>query len=484
MIKNGKRKIKNFSGNTNILSHVADDYEAMSRKLINATRDQSNNNLKGYIWRQNNELIEWDVKKLQIEARLIAAKNSFKLVSIQQEHLPDGITPLTAYSIDRKTISVENVFGINAIDIDALLLSREAELKGKVNASHDATDQEEDLYCQSKVNALGGNANQVIQARRALEDARDERKRANSGRRRENLLKIDLGSENRIVQIHREVEDRLKKLKEFEEVQQYAVNTLISSIDEQRLKPYIHDVLAFKIRKAWIDMDVDFRGNADSLSTGSVYRKLFTNYKYYHTMSMSDNVYLIDTLSTKLAQYNMVVHESEKLAKLLEAISESTIAVEIKLLASNLSVVQSNYNTVCQRLKGLYEELVLKGTIKQSKTLPKRTLSDIPADVANVTTSVPVNKKAKVVLHCSNCGKDGHLEENCWKKSGSGPPKCTKCNRLGHLVKDCYKDVICTFCGKTGHPEKVCRAKNSQNGNSAAATSEGLLSDLFGHINK
>ena len=45
---------------------------------------------------------------------------------------------------------------------------------------------------------------------------------------------------------------------------------------------------------------------------------------------------------------------------------------------------------------------------------------------------------------CFNCGKKGHLAENCPE-----PKKCSHCGKKGHVAKDCWEK----------HPDKKPKAK-------------------------
>lgn len=45
------------------------------------------------------------------------------------------------------------------------------------------------------------------------------------------------------------------------------------------------------------------------------------------------------------------------------------------------------------------------------------------------------NGNLKVDKHCSNCGKDGYVKENCFKKVGH----CTYYSRNGHIREYCFK---------------------------------------------
>ena len=466
---NWKRQKKHMANSS--ISKLELDHEAICRKLIAVARDGQSNNGKGFLWKQNHELIEWDSKKMQIEARMIANKNCFKLMSIQPEHLPLNITPENVYTVDRN--DVETLMPPLIIDVEAKLGQREAALKLKVNNVYNDFDTDGDTICANKVAALVGTPAVRQAARIELETARDEKKATSDMKRREAILKIDLESDKRSEQINREVEEALKKRKEFEELQQSAVTTLMSSIDEQRLKPFLHDILAFKLRKAWIDIDVSFRGNADSTATGGMYRKILSNYKYYTSMNMVDNIYVIDTLQTKLAQYNMIVGEAEKLAILQDAIRASSIVVDIKLLAASLSVTNVGYQETCNRLKMLYEEMVLKGLI--TKNTQKRSAEEPPQPEIAATSLTnsskpPASKKAKV--KCTFCHKEGHLEGACWKKHPDSRPECSKCGKSGHLEAECYKDATCQNCGKKGHTEKVCFRKRGTGAANAAV--EGL----------
>ena len=61
----------------------------------------------------------------------------------------------------------------------------------------------------------------------------------------------------------------------------------------------------------------------------------------------------------------------------------------------------------------------------------------------------PVEKPDVKDKTCFNCGKKGHLAENCPE-----PKKCSHCGKKGHLAKDCWKK----------HPDKKPTAKPKAKG--------------------
>ena len=69
----------------------------------------------------------------------------------------------------------------------------------------------------------------------------------------------------------------------------------------------------------------------------------------------------------------------------------------------------------------------------------------VQGDLGSVHVAQPVAAKADLKdKTCFNCGKKGHLAENCPE-----PKKCSHCGRKGHLAKDCWEK----------HPEKKPAAK-------------------------
>lgn len=107
-----------------------------------------------------------------------------------------------------------------------------------------------------------------------------------------------------------------------------------------------------------------------------------------------------------------------------------------------------------------------------ARTLPtdrsKDTNTYQPPTIDHVEQSSGGRKQA-AKLHCSFCGKPGHLESACFNKT-----PCTHCSKPGHKSEDCYfkpaqsnisnptgDKKLCTGCGKTGHVEAECRAKQT-----------------------
>ena len=74
----------------------------------------------------------------------------------------------------------------------------------------------------------------------------------------------------------------------------------------------------------------------------------------------------------------------------------------------------------------------------------------VQGDLGSVHVAQPVAAKADLKDRtCFNCGKKGHLAENCPE-----PKKCSHCGRKGHLAKDCWEK----------HPEKKPAAKPKAKG--------------------
>ena len=74
----------------------------------------------------------------------------------------------------------------------------------------------------------------------------------------------------------------------------------------------------------------------------------------------------------------------------------------------------------------------------------------VQGDLGSVHVAQPVAAKTDLKdKTCFNCGKKGHLAENCPE-----PKKCSHCGRKGHLAKDCWEK----------HPEKKPAAKPKAKG--------------------
>ena len=74
----------------------------------------------------------------------------------------------------------------------------------------------------------------------------------------------------------------------------------------------------------------------------------------------------------------------------------------------------------------------------------------VQGDLGSVHVAQPVAAKTDLKdKTCFNCGKKGHLAENCPE-----PKKCSHCGRKGHLAKDCWEK----------HPEKKPSAKPKAKG--------------------
>ena len=61
----------------------------------------------------------------------------------------------------------------------------------------------------------------------------------------------------------------------------------------------------------------------------------------------------------------------------------------------------------------------------------------VQGDLGSVHVAQPVGKPDVKDKTCFNCGKKGHLAENCPE-----PKKCSHCGRKGHLAKDCWRSVL------------------------------------------
>ena len=79
----------------------------------------------------------------------------------------------------------------------------------------------------------------------------------------------------------------------------------------------------------------------------------------------------------------------------------------------------------------------------------------VQGDLGTVHVAQPVQKTADLKDRtCFNCGKKGHLAENCPE-----PKKCSHCGKKGHVAKDCWEK----------HPDKKPKPKpKSQSSNSKA----------------
>ena len=77
----------------------------------------------------------------------------------------------------------------------------------------------------------------------------------------------------------------------------------------------------------------------------------------------------------------------------------------------------------------------------------------VQGDLGTVHVAQPVQKAADLKDRtCFNCGKKGHLAENCPE-----PKKCSHCGKKGHVAKDCWEK----------HPDKKPKPKTkSQSSNS------------------
>ena len=94
-------------------------------------------------------------------------------------------------------------------------------------------------------------------------------------------------------------------------------------------------------------------------------------------------------------------------------------------------------------------------TVNQIKTgvLDYYIRTRVQGDLGTVHVAQPVQKAADLKdKTCFNCGKKGHLAENCPE-----PKKCSHCGKKGHLAKDCWEK----------HPDKKPKPKpKSQSSNS------------------
>ena len=61
----------------------------------------------------------------------------------------------------------------------------------------------------------------------------------------------------------------------------------------------------------------------------------------------------------------------------------------------------------------------------------------VKGDLGSVHVAQPVGKPDVKDKTCFNCGKKGHLAENCPE-----PKKCSHCGRKGHLAKDCWRSIL------------------------------------------
>ena len=68
----------------------------------------------------------------------------------------------------------------------------------------------------------------------------------------------------------------------------------------------------------------------------------------------------------------------------------------------------------------------------------------VQGDMGSIHVTQPVGKPDVKDKTCFNCGKKGHLAENCPE-----PKKCSHCGKKGHLAKDCWEK----------HPDKKPTAK-------------------------
>ena len=68
----------------------------------------------------------------------------------------------------------------------------------------------------------------------------------------------------------------------------------------------------------------------------------------------------------------------------------------------------------------------------------------VQGDMGSIHVTQPVGKPDVKDKTCFNCGKRGHLAENCPE-----PKKCSHCGKKGHLAKDCWEK----------HPDKKPTAK-------------------------
>ena len=58
----------------------------------------------------------------------------------------------------------------------------------------------------------------------------------------------------------------------------------------------------------------------------------------------------------------------------------------------------------------------------------------VQGDMGSIHVTQPVGKPDVKDKTCFNCGKKGHLAENCPE-----PKKCSHCGKKGHLAKDCWE---------------------------------------------
>ena len=68
----------------------------------------------------------------------------------------------------------------------------------------------------------------------------------------------------------------------------------------------------------------------------------------------------------------------------------------------------------------------------------------VQGDMGSIHVTQPVPKPDVKDKTCFNCGKKGHLAENCPE-----PKKCSHCGKKGHVAKDCWEK----------HPDKKPKAK-------------------------
>jgi hypothetical protein len=402
-----------------------------SRMQLVLNTSAATDNDKKPIWTVGLGSSQWAAKSKLIIARFLADHNCWELVDPAQ-------APALVPPGHPAGEPVETVFTEPVIDEAARLTSDKAAKVLLITTTF-----------QNRIDAVTATTHPGAAAVRAAakQELRDKRDQYND------RVEFEDGPMKATIKTACKMrEDHLLKYNEKKEA---CIRCFNACIAQDAIGPYLEDITAGRVRKAWADMCTNFDGVVGGTSTAQSLNKELNSFTYNKAFTCNQNCEYLDLLCSQLAALGIQTNDFQRCTIFIGGVKYSAAHQELKAQADYNEKTNSTYNVTKQALITKYTQLVDGSFIQPISASTSTSTTTIKA--AHTAQRVKALAKA-VAKRARDADKAGGASANV----GGGPVKnqrttdtrnCTHCHKPGHTESGCWEKHPCKHCGQKGHGE-------------------------------